>query len=124
MNKILITGDRSMHPVAAVNVLAPVLGALAERFPSLHGRDLITGDLPGVERAARYLLPNIQTFAYPRDAEGKPLFAEAYEDLDEVVRVVIIHPEPLDSRVAKAAMQVWPQEKVWLPMSEPVTFNG
>jgi hypothetical protein len=122
--KILITGDRSINPVAAVNVLAQVLQALTERFDGLHGRFIITGDLPGVERAVQYLLPNVQTFAYPRSEDGRPNFDAAYEDLeDDTVLAVVIHPEPLTSNVAKAVFRHFPESRVWLPMSEPATFS-
>jgi hypothetical protein len=122
--KILITGDRSIHPVGAVNALAQVLEALTERFSGLHGRFIITGDLPGVERAVQYLVPSVQTFAYPRDENGRPNFDAAYEDLeDDTVLAVVLHPEPLSSHLAKAVFRHFPESRVWLPLTEPATFS-
>jgi hypothetical protein len=121
--KILITGDRSMHPVVAVDVLAPVLARIAEQNPGITTGNLITGDLDGVERAARYLVPNIRTFTYPRDSEGHVLFEEAFEDLEEVVRVVILHTAPESSRILKNALNVFPPERIWLPLAEGATFS-
>lgn len=124
--KILIIGDRAMHPMLAVNAVMHALSELATNLPGLTERDFITGDLEtGVERAVRYLLPKVNTFVYPLGADGKPDFEQAYEDLaDDVRLVVILHTDPLSSHVARAAMAQFPQHSILLPMSESSTLDA
>lgn len=123
--KILITGDRSMHPVMAVELVARVLPEINERCPGVQQHDIITGDCEtGVERAVRYLLPVSKKFSYPMTEEGKPDFDEAYEDLvDDVVLVVILHTDPLTSSVTKAIFRHFPESRVWIPLITAVTLD-
>lgn len=122
--RILITGDRSMNPVLAVNVVAKVLQVLVENNPELYGHDFCAGDLTGVERAVHYLLPTARLFRYGETDEGKPDFDGTYSILaGDVDRVVVLHSDPLVSSVAKAVMRNFPEDKVWLPVPEPATFD-
>lgn len=122
--RILITGDRSMHPIFAANVVGAVINVLVREHHDLHGHDFCAGDLMGVERAVHYLLPTARLFRYGETDEGKPDFDGTYSILaGDVDRVVVLHSDPLVSSVAKAVMRNFPEDKVWLPVPEPATFD-
>ena len=124
--KFLITGDRSMPALAAIAAVSGTLSLLTAKFPGLTEHDIITGDLEGgVERAVRYLVPQAQTFKYSHDAEGHVLFDDAYDLLSEDTEyAVVLHTEPLDSRIAKSVMKNFPASAVLLPLTEPVTLDA
>lgn len=114
--KILITGDRSLHPLQAVSAVAAALNLTVEQ----HGLDIefLVGDMGfGVERAARYLLPQASLFVYDRDeTTGKADLDSTYARLiPEVDGVVFIHTAPLTSHIGAALLGAFPPEKLFIP---------
>lgn len=124
---IIITGDRSIEPVQGAALTAAVLKTLAIHHPDLTVESFMTGSLEtGVERAVRYLVPNVPTFKYSETDDGKTDFAGTYEllrDVGVVDLAVVIHGDPLQSRVTKAVMKVFPADRVWLPLQDGAKFE-
>lgn len=108
MTGILITGDRSMHPVLAVNLVAQALAVLPE------GTEIATGTLGGVEAAVRYLLPGV---AAHWQVVGGEVTDETLDHrhqamrADGVERVIFLHADPFESRIFKSVLRVWPEDE-------------
>ena len=113
--KVLSTGDRRLHPLAAVSAVTAALNICIEQ----HGLNLefLVGDMKmGVERAARYLLPDADLFVYDQTAEGKPDFDSTFTRLiPEVDVVIFIHTAPSTSHIGAALMRAFPPEKLFMP---------
>jgi hypothetical protein len=94
--KIYLTGDRSMNPVIAVAAAAQV----AAMLPVEDVTDLYTGDLGGFESAVRYLVPGVNIVESLATDAGKPDLHELHGRVRPMVdAAVLVHPDPLDSRV-------------------------
>lgn len=120
MTTVYLTGDRSMSPMAAVGVTNLIIMKLLNDHP--EGIVIVTGDSPsGIEKAVRYLIPQaaLKVFARELDEEGRPDFDGAHKALlSEVDEVVVIHTDPLNSRLTKSVAQTFPAEKVHYPIDE------
>lgn len=121
MSKIFITGDRSMNPLLAVNLVMALLNDCAKNG-TIDVSNLIvcTGDAAfGVDRAVRYLVPNSLVAVTPLDNEGKPNYPELHKHLNESVdKVFVLHSDPLVSRIAASVMQNFNPDKVVLPIQD------
>lgn len=94
--KIFITGDRSLNPVISVAALAKV----APMLPVESEADLYTGDLGGFEAAVRFLFPGVNIVESSPLENGKPDLDKRHEHVRGLVdAAVLVHPDPLDSRV-------------------------
>lgn len=126
MKKIYITGDRSIDPLTSVSLVNIVLTKIAHEQQVVHyeerGVRFVTGNSKtGIERGARYLLPEAATDVvhYDTNADGKPEFDEIHRILaPEVDEVWFIHPDPLSSRIGKSLHQHFPIEKIKMPLQE------
>lgn len=104
MTTIFVTGDRSLNPVTAFGIVAPVVNKLITDHP--EGVRFVTGDaLSGIERAMRYVIPDhfIHVITRTTDAEGHTDWdASAKEAAGLADMAVVIHTDPLSSRLAKS----------------------
>lgn len=104
---VFITGDRSAHPVAAVLAVAAVLQTLPE------GTEIATGELGGVEAAVRYLLPD--AVVYKGTGTDLPdLDARHLQVFADVKDAILIHGDPLSSKIFKSASRVWDDDSLSL----------
>lgn len=104
--RVFLTGDRSQGPLPAAQIVAIVMQkVLADNPDGVH---FLTGDSPsGIERAVRYVVPEgyVTVVKYPLDAEGHQDFDAALSVLKDVVdKAVVIHVDPLNSRLAKSVV--------------------
>lgn len=122
---VYLTGDRSMMPLPAANLTAIILNKLLVDHP--EGIMLITGDSnTGIERAVRYLVPEqaVQVFQRTTDDEGRVDFDTTHKQLvSQVDKVLVLHTDPLNSRLTKSVAQLFPDEKVEYPLGTVVVPN-
>jgi hypothetical protein len=115
---VYLTGDRSMMPLPAANLTAIILNKLLVDHP--EGIMLLTGDSnTGIERAVRYLVPEqaVQVFQRTTDDEGRVDFDTTHKQLvSQVDKVIVLHTDPLNSRLTKSVAQLFPDEKVEYPL--------
>lgn len=105
--KFFLTGDRSLDPVTSVAAAVQVIAAL----PVADVTDVYTGDLNGVERAVRYLLPGVNVIESLATDDGKPNLNERHERVRSLVDgAVLIHPDPLDSRIYASLVEFFGDE--------------
>ena len=124
MYKVLITGDRSLDPISSFDLVmklgSKILEKCVARGIDIHDVQLVTGDsATGIERAVRYLYADFTpliVIQYPKDADGHTDFASGFRAVD-VDAVVVLHSDPLTSRIAPAAIQVF-GDKVHMPTPE------
>lgn len=125
MATVYITGDRSLHPVVSVNVVAAVLKHAVATVPDGETLSVVTGDSPtGIESALGYLLkgdPNFTVYPRTQNAEGQWDFDAHNKSLaSSVDKVYLLHSDPFNSKVAKSVLQNFPQEKVLMPFQEEI----
>jgi hypothetical protein len=123
MKRIFITGDRSMDPMTAVNLVDLILQKI---ILETQGDFAVgTGNLNhGVERAVRYLVPEeaMNLATYELGDEGSILFEHVFKDLEPVTdEVIFIHTDPLASTIGKALAFTFPPEKIRMPLQEVAT---
>lgn len=107
---IFITGDRSQAPVPAAQIVQLIIAQqLAKATESDEQVRFMTGNAgSGIERAVRYILPEayVQVVSYSFDDENHVNFDETYSVIaPEIDKAVVIHTDPLNSRLAKSVMQ-------------------
>lgn len=110
-----LTGDRSMDPANSVAIVGK---AVAQLYNENKGEELkfITGNHPGgIEFAARFVIA--------KDALGiveRPTTEDGYIDwdlshkklVDSVDKAIVLHGDPLGSRIGKSVSDVFPEDKV------------
>lgn len=115
--RVLVTGDRSMPLALAVPVAAIQLLKLVNDNTST---EVLYGNCVGVEQAVGLVIAaaNVEMaeqFQYPIKDDGRPDFTAAYETLKlhgVVDKVVVIHGDLHASRIFKAAVEVFGEDKV------------
>lgn len=125
MTKTLyITGDRSVDPLTAVQIVAGSLSILALENKG-QPFAIVTGNAPtGIERAVRYLIPAqaVKVFEREKTAEGKIDFDTQHTLIrDDVDEAIVLHPQPLDSTIGKSVAKIFAPEKVRYLMQEMQT---
>lgn len=119
---IYLTGDRSMPPVPAVGLVNLVLQKVLQDNP--EGVLLVTGDAPsGIERAVRYLVPEmaLQVAKRTLNEHGAPDFDASHQELTaEVDKVIVLHADPLNSRLTKSIAKIFAPEKVEYPLDAAI----
>jgi predicted nucleic acid-binding protein len=109
MTVVYITGDRSMDAMTAFSITATIVNHELTAHP--EGLRFVTGNAnTGIERAMRYLVP--EAFIKVIERETAP---EGHVDFDkanvlaaaEADYAVVIHPKPLDSRIAKSVAKIF-----------------
>lgn len=105
---VFLTGDRSQGPMPAAQITAIVINQIVAQTNDETGIRFVTGNLEsGIERAVRYLIPSqaLKVVNYDVDEEGRVQFESAFASVaGEVDKTVVIHTDPLNSRLAKAAI--------------------
>lgn len=118
MTTVFVTGDRSMSPTTAFGIVLPVITKIAHDNP--EGVRFVTGDaVTGIERAVRYLLPEqfVQLVNREVDAEGHVDFDKSSAEAAGIADyAVVIHTDPLNSRLAKSVAKAF--AKVEFPLDE------
>lgn len=118
MTTVYLTGDRSMSPTLAFGIVVPIINKIVTDNP--EGVNFVTGDaVNGVERAVRFLLPEqfVKVLKRGLDTEGHVDFdTSSAEAAGLADYAVVIHMDPLNSRLAKATMQAF--AKVEFPLDE------
>lgn len=118
MTTVFVTGDRSMSPTMAFGIVVPVITKIAQDNP--EGVRFVTGDaVTGIERAVRYFLPEqfVTVVAREADAEGHVDFDKSSAEAAGVADyAVVIHADPLNSRLAKSVAKAF--TKVEFPLDE------
>lgn len=111
MTSYFITGDRSLDPITALNVLGV---ALRDRLQD--GDTVYTGNLStGIERAVRYAFLDATTMYYSQTDDDRPDFAGLFEIVNgtpKIDRVLFIHPDPLASRIGSALVATVDPDKL------------
>lgn len=119
--RFYITGDRSAHPLTAVQVVAATLANLAMENKG-EPFAIVTGNAPtGIESAVRYLVPKQACKVFERElnAEGKVDFDTQHILIkDDVDEVVFLHTDPLGSTVGKSVAKIFDADKVRYPFQE------
>lgn len=121
--RIYITGDRSINPLAAVQVVGATIANIAMKAKATNEPfALITGNAPqGIEAAVRYLVPKqaVKVFEREMTAEGKVDFdTQHYLIKDDVEEVIFLHTDPLSSTVGKSVAKIFDADKVRYPFQE------
>lgn len=105
---VFLTGDRSQGPMPAAQITAIVINQIVAQTNDDTGIRFITGNSEsGIERAVRYLIPSqaLKVVDYELDKEGYVDFESTFASVaGEVDKTVVIHTDPLNSRLAKAAI--------------------
>lgn len=107
---VFITGDRSQAPIPAAQIVQLVLAQiLTEQTEKNEPVQFMTGNASsGIERAVRYMLPEgyVQVVSYSITDDNHVDFDETYSVIaDSVDKAIVIHTDPLNSRLAKAVMK-------------------
>lgn len=112
--KIFITGDRSLHPLVAVAAVAQTVSDLVEKYSDGEHIQFYTGSVEtGVERAVRYLVPDVQVIVHSLTDEGYIDFDGRHEIMKaEADIAVLIHPSPLESRIGASLAKSFADEKL------------
>lgn len=97
---MFITGDRSIDPITAAVFVGQVLVALPE------GTEVATGRLGGIEAAVRYLVPDALIYG-TADTSDESLDARHVAAADDVSRVLVLHGDPLESRIYRSVLRAW-----------------
>lgn len=123
--RIYITGDRSIDPLAAVQIVAATIANVAvEAKKTNEPFSLVTGNAPqGIESAVRYLVPKqaVKVFEREKTVEGKVDFDTQHILIkDDVDEVIFLHTDPLSSTVGKSVAKIFDADKVRYPFQEAV----
>lgn len=126
MTTIYVTGDRALSPWISVNLAAQVvqMALIAARKENPDEEvSLVTGDSPtGIEGALKFLFghdPNFTVYPRSQNAEGKWDFDSHNKSLvASVDKVYLLHADPLNSTVAKSVIQIFPEDKVVMPLQD------
>jgi hypothetical protein len=109
MTTIYVTGDRSMDALTAFSITVTVIDQHMKAHP--EGIRFMTGDaVTGIERAVRYLIPEqfVSVLQREQDTEGHIDFDKTNAlAAAEADYAVVIHPKPLDSRIAKSVAKIF-----------------
>lgn len=125
MKYVYITGDRALSPISAVHVVHHTLLSIFKT----HGSDIqvITGNAPsGIEKAVRYLVPKEHITVAKRglDPAGNIDFDASNKFLAPTVDAVyVLHPDPMNSRVAQSVARNFSPSIVEYPLSEMLSQN-
>ncbi len=107
MKRIFITGDRSQNPMSAAEIVNLIISKVLTDEP--EGVRFSTGNMPsGIERAVRYLVPEqfLDVVSYGQDDEGHVDFGATLSIVaTEIDTAIVIHTDPLNSRLSKAVTQ-------------------
>lgn len=116
MTKVFVTGDRSMDPLTAVAVTIAQLNKFAKVKGNGEKIEVYTGDFEtGVERAVRYLIGDANVLFHDNDAEGHPDLDKLHKTAAETVDyALMIHGDPLKSRIGKSLAGHFPGDKLIL----------
>lgn len=100
VTKVFLTGDRRMDPMTAALVTAGAIQKIVKKYNRI---EVYTGALEtGIERAVRYLVPNVNVIIHDDLADGKPDLDTRHKTARETVDVaVMIHGDPLASSIGK-----------------------
>jgi len=113
---VYITGDRSLPTHAAYEIVRMIIPKILIQHP--EGVRFVTGnEFSGIERAVRFIIPEpfITVLNREKTAEGHIDWDKTSEEASKLAEVaVVVHIDPLNSRVAKSAMKYF--EKVELPL--------
>lgn len=123
--RIYITGDRSVDPLAAVQIVGATIANIAMQAKAKNEPfALITGDAPqGIESAVRYLVPKqaVKVFERERLVDGKVDFDTQHALIkDDVDEVIFLHTDPLSSTVGKSVAKIFDADKVRYPFQEAI----
>jgi hypothetical protein len=103
---VFLTGDRAQQPLPAAQIVAIVINKVLVEHP--EGVRFATGNCEsGIERAVRYLVPPsaLDVVAYDIDTEGRTQFDAALKTAASTIdEAIVIHVDPLNSRLAKAVV--------------------
>ena len=127
MTNVFLTGDRQMHPQAALVCAASAVNQLAlETVTSGDELTISTGDNKGFEAGVRQVLEKLKVpfelvATNQSDETGKPDWDERHTRLEQlgVDKVVLVHPEPLASSIGASAMKVLADKVV---IAQPVAL--
>lgn len=98
---VFITGDRSVDPINAVIVAGIALAALPPDAP------VSTGSLGGLEAAVRYLRPDATVYPLNGDVSPQTLDERHERALLDEPQALLIHGDPLGSKIGASAARVW-----------------
>lgn len=113
--RVLVTGDRSMPLAVAVPVAAIQLLKLVNANTSTT---VLFGNCVGVEQAVGLVLAAadvelFEQFQYELNEKGRPDFKETFSQLAPTVdKVVVMHGDLHASRIYRAAVDVFGEDKV------------
>lgn len=115
MKTFYLTGDRSIDPANAVAIVGK---AVAQLHFENKGEELafVTGTEPGgVEFAARFIIPTgaLTVIERPKAPEGWTNWDKSHATIEPTVdAAVVLHGDPLASRIGKSVSDNFPPEKI------------
>lgn len=111
--KVFITGDRSAHPAMFGFAAIELLRAVG------RGETVVTGESAGIEDAVRQIAKQADieievALDPPLGDNGKPDWDVRHKALaaQEDVRFVLIHSDPMDSRIGASLMRCVGDERL------------
>lgn len=130
MYNIYITGDRSMAPMTAAFTVDRIIKSLLESAAIKGVEDVhfITCNAPGgVEAAVRYLVPNDFLTVVKRNigVDGHLDFDATNELIQmSAQQVIVLHPDPMASRVTQSVARIFDPSIVMYPISSAMAQNA
>lgn len=115
MKTFYLTGDRSLGPATSVAIVGK---AVAQLYFENKGEPLlfVTGNgNTGIEAAVQFVVPAGALTVTERSTtpEGYVDFDAAHESIkDKVDAAIVLHGDPLGSRIGKSVTKVFPEDKV------------
>lgn len=117
---IYITGDRALDPINSVAIAGKAIAILLLENEGEKVR-FVTGTEGGVEGAVRFILPPkaLEVIERPKADEGWTDWDKSHAQLVKKVDfAVVLHGDPLASRIGKSVSTVFPEDKVRFLMQE------
>lgn len=120
MKTVYITGDRSIDPINAVAIAGK---AVAQVYAENDGEQVrfVTGTEGGVEEALRFVLADgsVTIVERPKTDEGYTDWDGFHKKLSLTVdSAVVLHGDPLGSRIGKSVTANFPDDKVRFLLQE------
>lgn len=111
VTKVFITGDRQIDPITSAMVTVKVLQRLAKKFGKV---EVYTGCFEtGIERAVRYVIKDAEVIFHDLDDAGYANLDARHATVKDTVDVaVMIHSNPLQSRIGKSLADHFPGDNL------------
>lgn len=121
MKTFYITGDRAINPIVAAGMVGKALAQLTFENDGEAVRYITGNSGSGVEAAVQFIAPKGALSVTERSLtpEGYTDWDASHKELAQMVDgAIVLHGDPLGSRIGKSVTENFPEDKVRFIMQE------